>query len=348
MVAKTGSDSSVVLANSTTYGTAVQGTTGAKVRAKVNRAKNAESLVDDTIGSGDDMLSDSEAGAVSPTISLDKTARYDDAANIAEAVLFGGASVTDMGSGAYTHSFIYNATRNENFVTVAMDGYAAGVYEYPSCTPTKMTYNISNPPNYVRQTLEMLANEEVTESTTNTNASMDSATIADTKAIVVEPTDYFLINAQGGAALQTSDVKAFQEMTITVDVPASHVAEVKGSAGNSEPVLSGDPPLSVMINVTFKEQEDFTWVTAQEDGTEYKAEVRITGDLIGGGNYYGKSFFFPRLKIIEAPDYNLQNSGTNPLSVTFVALTATSAPTGMIDRLPYILTTNTEADAYIS
>lgn len=348
MTSKTGASTTIIATKATTFGTAVAGTTGAKMEVEsLNHTQNSEVLQASPIGSGLDMQNDAQIGAQSPSIDISKIAAYDDAGVFLEALFFGGNSVINMGSGAYHQSITYNATRNQYGATVAFQGHSLGVFEYPWCTPTALNVVADTPPDYVRHTINMLGNDRVISGTVNSAGSIVNATLANSKRVIVKPEDAFVINSQSGGALSGSDSVAVKSVTIQYNHDAEHVQEIKNSAGNGQVVSTGNPPFNCTLTVEFRNLNDFTYFTAQDAGTEYKAELRITGDLIGGSQYYGRTYAFPRLKILSDPEYNLTTPAENPSTVVFQALAASASPTGMINVLPYILVKNTKSTTYL-
>lgn len=350
MTQKTGSASTIIAKKATTFGTAVAASTGDKMIVEgLTRTENTAELSTTGIGSGLDMQNDKQTGAVAPVISINKNDFYDDSAEFLEALFFGGASVINMGSGGYSHSFLYNATRNAAFATVAFDGLTS-VFEYPSCTPTKLSLSGDNPPNYFKKTIEMLGNKRVTSAlggNVNTVALLAASTISDNSKIVIKPEDYFIINNQTGTDVSNGTIIPIKSIKIDLAVPAQYVPEIKGSAGNGQPVLNGNPTFTGTITIELKNLQDLTWFDAQDGAKEYKAALVITGNLIGGSIYYKKQYFFPRLKVIKDPAYDLNTTAENPSTIVFDCIAATSNPTGMISTLPYVTLQNTKSSAYL-
>lgn len=352
MTQKTGSASTIIAKKGSTFGTAVAASTGDKMIVEgLTRTENTAELSTTGIGSGLDMVNDKQTGAVSPTITINKNDFYDDAGEFLEALFFGGASVINMGSGGYSHSFLYNATRNAAFATVAFDGMTS-VFEYPSCTPTKLSISADNPPNYVKKTIELLGNKLVTSAAggnVNTAATLAAATVTDQRKIIVKPEDAFWINNRtGGDVVSTGTAIAIKSIKIDLAVPAQYVPEIKNSAGNGQPVLNGSPTFTGQVTIELKNLQDLTWFQAQANGTEYKAALVITDTtLIGGSIYYKKTYNFPFLKVIKDVAYDLNTTAENPATIVFDCIAATTAPTGMISTLPHVITQNTKSSAYL-
>lgn len=335
----TGAATNLILKTGTTFGTAVQGGSGDRmVVDSINHSKGTEELTEAGIGSGLEMTAETQAGATSPTVTIEKSASYNDAGQILEALLFGRAAVTNMGSGAYSHSVYFDSTRLLSWATVAFTATTTSVIEYPSCTPTRVTVTAANAPNYVKKTLEMLGNDQVivAASQVNTIASLAAATVANSKRIIVRPNDKFRINLRTDGALADSSKRNIESITIDLSYEAEQVREIKNSAGNGQVRATGSPPFAGTVTVQFRSLSDFEFVSGQANGTEFKADFTVTdATAIGGSFYYFEEYNFPALKIIQDYDYNVTSGGENPYTIVFKCIVPTSAPTGMLDRYPY-------------
>lgn len=306
-------------------------------------SENAEELRQNPIGSGLLMDSASQRGAVSPTVSFNGKPGYNDPYMAVLSQLFGTEGLSATGGGFYNHSFIVNETRNGRWGVLAGQTTTTGVEEILGCTVTALTITAENPPNYVDFAVEMLANQIVYDSSTNTTATMANLTVANDLRIVVKDTDEFQINAQGGSALSASDQVDIESAVIEFTFDQEHVREIKDEAGNGEPRSTGSPPFGCTLTVTFRSLEDFTWLNAHQDGTEYKAKLNITDS--SDSNYFFR-VDLPRLLIVESPSRPIGNAGDNPLTVVFKGLVASSNPTGMSSRYPMIVVKNNKSTAY--
>jgi hypothetical protein len=313
--------------------------------------ENTETLQANPIGSGSEMINEAQKGGTSPTVTAPHIEQYEGPSMELECLLFGANSAAPMlmATGAYCHSILHTATRPEIYATVGWQTSDATAQEMPSALPSRISITAANPPAYVMKDVELLG-DQIRTATVNTETALDSCTLEDTKRVVVKTTDSFLINAQGGDALAASDKVDITSIEIVYDRPLEHVREIRAasSAANGKPRLSGSPPFGCTVTVTLRSMADLTYFTAQAAGTEYKASLTITGDLITGSTYYSIVRNFPRMKIIQFPSYDLNNAGENPLTLVFTCLEAATAPTGMISTKPYTLVTNTRATALLT
>jgi hypothetical protein len=215
----------------------------------------------------------------------------------------------------------------------------------PSGLPSRLTLRYENPPAYVMGEVELLGDSIKSASTTNTHTTLETVTLEDSKRVVVKPSDKFRINAQAGGALADGDKIDVVSLDISFERTLEHVREIRNATGstNGEPRQSGNPVFVATIVATFRNLGDaaFAYFAAQLAGTEYKADLHVTGDTIGGSNKYSIIRSWPRLKIISFPQYALGSPGENPFTVTFEALVAASNPTGMISTKPYSIWQNT-------
>lgn len=352
MGAITGSDAKAGLKIAGTFGTATAiGANDQLDGYQLTVNENAAALKVLPLGSGDGMLGTTDRGSVAPTINISGPLGYNNAALVGIAELFGGASVMGMGSGAYMHSVLFNEVNTNKFCTIAFQAHsaAAGSVEIPSAVATKATLTADNIISYYDLNLDLLGDSIGLASSTNTYATLESATAASARRVIFDYTDAFWINSQSGGSLSGSDKKNVKSVVVEYTREMEHPGEAKGAAGNGVPVSSGEYPWDVKLTVTFRTLEDFTFVTAQQAGTEYKASFTATSSvLIGGSNYFTFQQNFPRLKIVESPDLGLVETGNNPLTVTFQAMVATTAPTGMISRFPYLRVQNDRSTALLA
>ena len=256
MTSITGANTRIGVRLISTFGTANTCVAGDKMEVEsLNFNENVSELAANPIGSGNDMANESQRGATSPSATVELIDMYEGSPALLEALWFGtSAAPMDMTDSAYSHSWIYNETRNQAFATMVVEGTAAAVFEMPSGTPAKVTVNLADPPNYVMKTVDILGDSWDTTGTVNETEDLASLTLEDTNRIVVKNTDSFQLNAQADGALSASDDVDIISAVLEYDHPVEHVREIAGSAtyGNSEPRSAGSPPLSVTVTITFR------------------------------------------------------------------------------------------------
>jgi hypothetical protein len=318
----------------------------------LSQSTNPSELTANPIGSGQNMANDSQVGAESPTVSIEKLEHFNDAGTVAEAVFWQGASVVTWGAtGAYSHSLTHSETWNQKFGTLAQQFQVGSVMEHASCAVTGLKATYSDPPNYGKLAFELLANGRKTTGTTNTYSSLETCTLADTERLVVDRDDTFQINLQTDGALTTTHNLAVTNIEISYEKPQEHSREIRGTAGNGIPTPSGSPPFAATISFDLKRTTDITFFTGYTAGTEWKATLTVTGATIGGGVSKRIKRHFPRLKLVTDVDYGLATAAVNPMKVTLKCLvvpSSSSIPAGMFDRYPHVEIVNTRTTSLLA
>lgn len=353
MARQTGADHVIAIKTADVWGTAES--VGADDRCEVEgieENRNPEELSANPIGSGRIAANDAQQGATTPTITLDKIMNYNDAGGALMAAFYGGESVVAQASGTagYAHSFIQNETFGSRFVTYGRQYALNSVVEAATAAVTRLTYTAENPPNYVRMSAELLANDLLYEGTTNSFATLEnSVTLSDTERVVATGAHEFLINGQTSSALASpTDRLSITSLVFEENKPMESAREFRGSAGNGEPIPSGDPPYEGTLTVTLKSVDEVTFFQRARDGIEFKASYKVTGTTIGAGVPKTFALYFPRLKLIEEPSSPVSSAGLNPLTLTFKVLVAASVPSGMADRYPHPVLINTKSTTWHS
>lgn len=347
MAAETGASTNAILEKAGTWGTAVQGGSGDKwLFQSLTASLNETVLEARQIGSGLSMSTDATKGATAPTLSVEQIVGYNNLADRLMYQLFGAASVSaelTASQSDYRHTLTMSSTNDAKYLTVAYDGDSATVFEYPTCVVTSINIRCDTIPGYVTVSAELLANNRVISGTTNDTASLAAATApSDTELVACSLADEFLLNTQAGGALSNStDLVAITSYSFTLSRPRNFVNEIKGSAGNGVPVY-GDL-WTATLEVGIKNKSDMTWFTANDAETAYKCSLEIFGSQIGSGEDRSFKVLIPRMKLIQSPEYNLTEVGTNPQSLSFTCLAASANPTGMSSTYPYIEIVNSSS-----
>lgn len=352
MGAISGANTTIALKLGSTFGTASAVSTGDKLIGKLSRNENVTILERTTIGSGDIMKFDAARGKVSPSGTIETELGYNDA-SVAVMRQFFGAISTVAGASIGIHSIYVNETANNRFATIDAIPLTGSVIEYPSAAFTGLNLSFDSPADYMHIAADFLANAELTSGTTNSAATVDATTLGSTYPVVVQTTDEFLINAQSGVALTTSTHRLnIQSATFSFQRPQEHIFEARGTAGNSAPVVSGEVPLIGTVTLQLKELDDQAFYFWQQMASStagfFKASFTITdtSTAISGAVYRQLVINLPALKLTGSVDWGVQSAGRNAPSITLDMFVATTNPTGMIDRYPYIIIRNEKLTAY--
>jgi hypothetical protein len=347
MTAKTGSETVVCFEKATSFDTQVAFGAGDKMIVdSLNHGLNPEALRETGIGSGQVMSPDADQGATTPTVTITKTAKFNDNGVKAIALFMQGDTVTGMGASRYAHSMLSGAF-NQHYATLGFQTCVGSVMEYQSGAVTSLTRTFENPPSYSKISFELLCKGRETTSATNDYDELEAVTLGGESKVVIRPSDSFLINEQSGGALSSGDRIAILSCVINLNKEHTAPREIKGSSGNGEPIPSGDPPFAGTLVITIKSLDSHKFIDAAAAGTAYKASVDVQGQLLGGGIYERELWNFPRLKLITDVDYQLASAGQNPITLTFECLAATANPTGMSDTTPYCIVVNDVSGAYV-
>lgn len=351
MTMKTGATTRLGAKIASTFGTSVACGANDKLEvASFTLDENAEQLRDVPIGSGLDMDNDSVRGATEPSGQIQKVSRFNDSGKMLTAILFGADSVVTQNS-TYAHSFIYDQTRNQKFATIVKEFCLGSLVEVASATPTKINFKYEKFPNYLMETIDFVGNAMNYGPSTNTPTTLNNLTTASTKRVIATPSDTFRLNLQTAGALSGSDVYEITQAEINFTYPVEFADEMKGSAGNGQPISSGDAPLQADVTVTFRGMDDkhYRIFINSQSNTQYKADFTVTSDqIIANSIPYKQVFYFPCLVQVEDPKYDLSGTRQNSATVKFKALMAPSVPSGMLSIYPHMVVVNDRSTSHLA
>ena len=354
MAVLTGSDSDAVFVLSTiatNYGTATAATASEDrlVCESVGIEETVTELELNSIGAGTLVSTDADRGSVAAAASINMKGGYHNAFAKICAQFFGTSGTPteqNGGEGDYLHRMTLNSDHTNIHASIAYESSTTTVKEIPSatCTDLAITWR---PLDYLDCTASFLGDEVELSTSVNTNAVVGASGEEDTERIVVQDTDEFLINAQGGGALTSpTDRLDVAEAVFNFTRPQSFVQEINGTAGNSAPIRDG--LATGTLTVTLKNSNNHTYEDAAQAGTEYKASIRAEGTQIGSGDNKKVEIFIPRMKLLPIPQYNLDSPGENQKILVFKILSASANPTDMDDHDFYVEFINEKSDAYVA
>jgi hypothetical protein len=312
--------------------------------------ENAEQLRDVGIGSGLDMDSDAVRGATEPGGQISKVVRFNDAAMMLKALLFGADSVVSQ-NGTFAHSLVYEANRNQKFATVVREYSTGSLVEIASCTPTKLNLKWSKFPNYLKEQIDLVGNLMNFGPSTNTPATLNNLTTASSIRVIAQPSDKFRLNLQGGAALADSDVYEVTDAEFNLSYPVEFPDEMKNSAGNGQPIASGDAPLQADVTITVRGMDDkhFRLLINSQLNTQYKADFTITApNIIANAIPYSLRVMLPCLIQVDDPKNTLSSPKQNSATFKFKSLVVTAAPPGMLQGYPHMIVVNDRSTSHLA
>lgn len=341
MASLTGIGTNAIYKIASTWGTAVSGGAGNKLRAEITPNFNVEELLFRQVGSGLYMKDSATRGNLKPTIGISMDGGYRNCMDNIIAQLMGtaGAPTEQTGGQAdYKHTITFNTSLNAKYGTLAYDSSSATVHEYATTATRSFTISGDDAPGVLDFQAELLANNIAITGATNTNGSMASATITDTEMVAFGFDDYFRINTSSGASLSSGDNLAITSFSLNLVREQDIKGEIKGSAGNGSPVAGAG--LTGTLSITLKELTDHTYYTIWNAETTQKCTLNIQGSQIGSGTNKTFAFYIPKMQLIKEPQYALTSEGTNPVTLEFKILKAASNPSGMSSTYPYFEITN--------
>ena len=263
--------------------------------------------------------------------------RYQDCMALMLAQFFGTAPAPTeqtAGQGDYKHTITHNTSLNAKWLTVAYESSSATVIEFPSCAVTDFTLSVDDAPGLVQFSANLWCNNALITSTTNTNASMASATLGNSEPIGFAFDDTFRINASSGGALAGGDQYNIVGWSLRLARPQASKGEIKASTGNGQPIETGMFEGELTLKV--KELADHTRFTEWSAETAQKCRLDIQGTQIGSGLNKALTTYIPKMLQVQEPKYPLQSEGVNDLTLRYKIIEASSSPTGMSSTKPYI------------
>ncbi len=337
MASISGMQTNAIVKVASTFGTAVSGGAGNKFKGEITPNFNVDTLTPRQIGSGVHMIQTATRGNYKPSLSLAMDGGYRNTMDYILAQFFGtsGTPSEQTASQAdYKHTLTFNTTINAKYLTMAYESSSATVIEYPSCATRSVSFNVSDAPGILEFGAELIAHNAVLSSTTNTNASMASATATDVEVIAFNFDDTFRINTSSGGSLSGSDQYNITGYNLTLTRPQDFTGEIKAAAGNGAPIPTG--LFEGTLQVTVKELADHTYFTYWQNETPLKCRLDIQGTQIGSGVNKAVTIYIPKMILVQEPQYALTSDGVNALTLNFQIVAATSNPTGMSSTYPYV------------
>lgn len=336
MAIKSGMQTNAIMKVASTWGTAVSGGAGNKLKAEISPNFNTDMIQARQIGSGVSMVQAITRGNLKPSIGLTMDGGYRNCMDYILAQFLGtsGAPVEQTGAqGDYKHTLTFNTTLNAKYLTVAYDTSSTTVLEYPTCATRSVTLSLDDAPGILNVEAELIANNVLTTGTTNTNGSMASATATDTEMIAFAFDDTFRVNTAAGSTLAGGDQFNITGWSLSLSRPQELLGEIRAATGNAAPIETDLFEGTLTVNVS--QLADHTFFTYWLNETALKCTLNIQGTQIGTGVNKAITSYIPRMILENEPVYNITSAGVNGYSMTFKLLCATANPSGMSSTYPY-------------
>jgi len=344
MASVSGSTTVAAVKVATTWGTSVAAGAGNRFTGEITYAANATELVSREIGSGNEMVTQATKAVIKPTVSITMDAGYENNFDTFLAQFFGTDSVSaelTASQGDYRHTLNFNTSLNSKYLSVALTDTSSTSLEFPTCAVRSVTVKPQGVPGYVDATFELVANDIVIGSATNTYAVVAATTArSNQENMATAFNDVFWINATSGGSLSSADKVNILDWSFTLTRPQEAQQEITGSTGLGAPIKTG--LFEGSVTVTLKELPDHTHFTAWSAETKSKIKLGFDGTQIGSGNNRSFYAYFPQAQLIQEPNYSLSQPGINPVTLTWKLSKAASNPTGMSYTYPYVEIINTK------
>jgi hypothetical protein len=342
MPAISGNRMNAIAKIASTWGTAVTGGAGEKLAAEIRATANGEVLRRRSIGSGRSMALDAVRGNVKPTIELAMDAGPRNCMDTILAQFMGTAPVPTLvtvGQGDYRHTITFNQALNAKYLTLAYESSTTTVHEFPTCAVDSIGISLEDAPGILEFTASLMANDFKITGTTNSNASMASATFTDTEVFSYAFDDTFRLNTAAGATLAGGDQLNIVSYDLQLSRPQSMNGELRGAAGNAAPLESDS--FAGTLTIGLSSLPDHTFYTYWAAETALKCALNIQGTQIAAGTNRAISILIPRMKLIQEPNFERASAGIDPVELTFEIIEASANPSGMSSNIPYFEIVNT-------
>jgi len=333
----------------TAFGTAVAGGANDRIRGNISTSFQSQELMKNPIGSGLIMLDDVIAGRMTPSITITGDVGFRSGADRIAAQFFGTSSVGSEITPAqadYLHKLSMNAVANSVYGTIAYEMTTAKVGELPSCACKSFSTSFGDTDEIVQFSAEFMGDSFNTTSVTNTNATIGSATMTDSECVIVKTADDFWLNVESAGALSSGDQYNIVSYSRVLNRPQAFSGQVRGTSGNTAPLA--DEIIDGTVSITIEALDDVTKFDSWLAGTFFKCKLNIEGTQIGTGSNKTWTEWTPRMKLIQAPKYDITDAGYNTVSMEFKILEASANPTGMDFKLPYVSIINGRSTTYIA
>lgn len=330
--------------------TAVGAGDGLYVTDLIDLAPREQMSEDDSAGQnfiGSVQVANSEAVAAAIPLYLHF---FDTFLNPLWALAFGTGDTTPNQLGAstaYTGTFEPAVNKTGLYATLVQDltHSAALVQEVPGLKVTGFTITTEEM-GRLKVEFPFVGDTVKVDSAVNTATQVSNLTFPTQGLRCYLDDSVFRVNAQGGGALAASDAIALTKLTMTFAQPLD-VRHVAGQTTIIEPEESSFPEVSLAVECGRLDTASDDYFAGHKAGTRYKADLTITGPAIGTlATTYALLFQFPHLYVSAfSPGAGAGGDQVIP-SVTFKALSTTTAPTGMTGvTVPIRLTTTGERTA---
>lgn len=306
---------------------------------------NVNRLTNSPIGRNQSMFTNIARGNKAPTVELSGKMGFNNGYAEMLATFFGtaGAPTEQTASqGDYKHTITFNSTRLAFYQTIAAHATDTELFELKDVAWQEISFSYGGPyPNWLPASFSGIANDRVDASASQINnyAGLTALSAPPADEAVIQSSHRFRLNADTGGALANGDTLAIKSAEVVYSDPLEQMFEMNGNTYNPAPIPNS--LFGVTLVVTLTSLDAFTYITAANAGTTYKADLEVTGSQIAAGVNRSIKALFPYLRPVEDPQYTYANPGINEYVITFDAMQRSANPTGMSSTLPYFEIINT-------
>lgn len=326
----TGREVKMALKKATTWRTAVEcgAEDGILITSEDIGAKDPTYVDDDSLGRADVMCTVKVMEGITGR-GFEGYLRYENW-DLALALILGTAGTPvaqEATSTAYANVYYCADNLADIFGTLAMEKAQTtyGVWEVPSAKLHGFTIS-GTVGELAKVEVELAGNKIENQSAINTSTTMANVTYPIECGIAKMDANFYVwMNAQDGAALQSSDAIYPHSFSVKYSRP---VDEPYG-AGNidmDEPAQDGFA--EAMLEMSFDKYNMDTYMDAIEADSEFKMIIGFEGEDIVTGEPYKFEIYLPRIQFRTA-ESPVSGPGKIPHNVTGKLMAVTTAPTGM-------------------
>lgn len=292
--------------------------------------KTQPALPDESAGQAFTKVAD--RGNISVSGSPTAYLRYDGLLDLL-ALLFGtaGNPAQQGGTAAYKHVLQLAANTDGKFATYVRD-LVTEKQEAPSVKILGVTIS-GEMGREVMLAIDWVCDDLVIPAAVNT--SLASLTYRESGNRVLMSQSVFRINAASAGAL-ASPTDVIKPASFSLEIRRALAGDYLSGGANKidEPVNDGLPKIT--LSLRFPKYSASTWTAALAADTRQKLDLTFTGAQISGAYYRALTFIFPHLQLDDT-ETPLAGPGKIANPVSFIAHTASAAPTGMSYTLPVTL-----------
>lgn len=245
-------------------------------------------------------------------------------------------------TGAYKHTFQFADYIFGLFSTFAYEKRAK-IYEVPSCKPYGLNFSFTD--GMLKGAINLRGDDLKDDSAVNTLTQMDAVTYDDAENVVAFTHGTVKMNDESGAAVSAET--ALEVSDFTVEFARSlNAPNVVGQSPIIEPNENGRPSAKITLNFPRQSAINAAYFAEARADTAKKVEIKFTGALITGANYYDFAMQFPNLVLSPMPEYPWDE--VIPANIQLLAEESSAAPTGMTYTRPYMELINLQATDYLA